>query len=190
MKLLSAKEIRRRNKERVTKWRDELKEKGYKSINVMVSPEVFEIIQSGKKHRRDSNTDAIERICKQWNESKQKPLRTDNPKKQKIELSQNQFDDFDKEHLEVSKKETEKYQDGLDVFIDGLQQKQKDPVPDRSDKKVYTKYIQQIILELKHKGYTHKQVAKELENRKLKTIRAGKKAWSERSVSHLYNKAV
>jgi len=161
MKLLSAKEIRKRNKERVTKWREELKEKGYKSINVMVSPDVFEIIQKGKAHRRDSNADAIERICHEWlhfrvqSEYKNTHI-VHHPD---AELKQPQIDRlFEEDKKLLNEIEKNKSTDSQKI-VDKLFEKHSDIIPDRSDIEEYKDYITKTIVRLRAENMTYKQIA-------------------------------
>jgi hypothetical protein len=79
MALLTGKEYRKRNRERAIKWRNSLKEKGFKNFNMMLSPRVQKVIESIKKGTKLSNAEAIEAIVeenqqlkKQLAKSKQK----------------------------------------------------------------------------------------------------------------------
>jgi len=192
MKLLSAREIRKRNKERVAKWRNELTEKGYKGINVMVSPDVFEIIQKGKAHRRDSNADAIERICHEWLHFRVQSeyKKTHIVHHPDAELKQPQIDRlFEEDKKLLNEIEKNKSTDSQEI-VDELFEKHSDIVPDRSDTEAYKDYVTKIIVLLKAKNMTYKQVAKEMEKLNLKTIRDGKTVWTEGIVRHLFKRGL
>ncbi|MCP3942918.1 MAG: hypothetical protein GY710_15720 [Desulfobacteraceae bacterium] len=66
MNTLSGEELRKRGRDRAKKWRELLKEKGYKNINVMLSPEAQEVISNSKEHPKDSTADVLERILKAY----------------------------------------------------------------------------------------------------------------------------
>ncbi len=70
MALLTGKQYRERNRERAAKWRNSLKEKGYKNFNMMLSPDVQEAIFNVKEGTKLSNAEALELIVKEYSRLK------------------------------------------------------------------------------------------------------------------------
>ncbi|MCP3872462.1 MAG: hypothetical protein GY699_04810 [Desulfobacteraceae bacterium] len=70
MALLTGKQYRQRNRERATKWRNSLKDKGYKNFNMMLSPKVQDAISHVKEGTKLSNAEAIELIIKEYRKLK------------------------------------------------------------------------------------------------------------------------
>ena len=62
MALLTGKQYRERNRERAKKWRQTLKEQGYKNFNIMLSPMVQDAINQKKAGTKLSNAEVIENI--------------------------------------------------------------------------------------------------------------------------------
>ncbi len=62
MALLTGKQYRERNRERAKKWRQTLKEQGYKNFNIMLSPMVQDAINQRKAGTKLSNAEVIEDI--------------------------------------------------------------------------------------------------------------------------------
>ena len=70
MALLTGKQYRERNRERAKKWRQSLKEQGYKNFNIMLSPMVQDAINQKKAGTKLSNAEVIEIIIKENQELK------------------------------------------------------------------------------------------------------------------------
>jgi len=70
MALLTGKQYRERNRERAKKWRESLKEQGYKNFNIMLSPAVQDAINKRKAGTKLSNAEIIEMIVKENQELK------------------------------------------------------------------------------------------------------------------------
>ena len=62
MALLTGRQYRERNRERAKKWRQSLKEQGYKNFNIMLSPMVQDAINQRKAGTKLSNAEVIENI--------------------------------------------------------------------------------------------------------------------------------
>lgn len=71
MALLTGKQYRERNRERAKKWRESLKEQGYKNFNIMLSPTVQDAINKRKAGTKLSNAEIIEIIVKENQELKE-----------------------------------------------------------------------------------------------------------------------